>query len=51
VAQERAVYLSKLHTEAFTATKLKMRKPLLDVLKNGIEQDIIAWRSRMLKTG
>jgi enoyl-CoA hydratase len=49
MAQERAVYLSKLHAEAFTATKLKMRKPLLDVLKNGIEQDVIAWRSRMLK--
>lgn len=46
VAKERAVYLSKLHAQAFTATKLKLRQPVIAALHAAIDQDVIAWSKR-----
>ncbi len=47
--QERAVYLSKLHQDAFTATKKKLKAPYVAALEAAIKTDVADWRSRFLK--
>ena len=41
--QARAVYLSKLHREAFTATKAKLKKAQMDELEADIQADVAMW--------
>lgn len=48
-AQERAVYLSKLHQDAFTATKRKLKAPAVATLEAAIKTDAADWRSRFTK--
>lgn len=47
--QERAVYLSKLHQDAFAATKEKLKAPYVAALEAAIKTDVAEWRSRFLK--
>lgn len=49
--QERALYLSKLHQEAFTATKLKLKQPAIDALEAAIRSDVVSWSERLQKPG
>lgn len=49
--QERALYLSKLHQEAFTATKQKLKQPAIEALEAAIRTDVAAWTERFLKQG
>lgn len=49
--QERALYLSKLHQEAFTATKQKLKQRFVDVMEAAIRTDVAAWTERFLKQG
>jgi enoyl-CoA hydratase len=46
---ERATYLAKLHREAFTATKQKLKQSFVDELEAAIQTDVVAWRDRFLK--
>ncbi len=47
--RERAQYLSKLHREAFIATKQKLKQPIVEELDAAIQADLLAWRARFLK--
>ena len=46
VAHERARRLMKLNAEAFTATKARLRAPMLGVLRDAIDADIADWTAR-----
>lgn len=45
-ARSRALQLTKLHPEAFAATKQRVRAPTLVALRTAIEADIVDWQSR-----
>lgn len=47
--QERAVYLSKLHQEAFAATKKRLKQPVVDALEAAIRSDVLDWSARFLQ--
>lgn len=47
--QERAVYLSKLHQEAFAATKKRLKQPVVDALEAAIRVDVVDWSARFLQ--
>ena len=44
-ARARALMLKALNASAHTATKLRLRKPVLDALKTAIAQDYIDWEA------
>ena len=46
VARERALRLLKLHADAFTATKARLRGPTLAALRAAIEADVAEWAIR-----
>ena len=46
VVRSRATRLLALHAEAFTATKLRLRGPALEALREGIREDIAEWTTR-----
>ena len=46
--QARAVYLTRLHQEAFTATKAKLKKAQIDELEADIQADMAMWSQRMV---
>ena len=45
-ARERAIALTKLHAESFTATKLRLREPTLAGLRDAIRDDVAEWSAR-----
>ena len=49
--QARAVYLSKLHREAFTASKAKLKQAQLDELEADIQADAAMWSGQRVKQG
>jgi enoyl-CoA hydratase len=49
VAHARAARLMKLHAEAFTATKLRLRQAALDALQDAIRADVADWTARFRK--
>ncbi len=49
--QERALYLSKLHQEAFTATKKKLKQPAVDAMEAAIQADVAMWSEQFVKHG
>ncbi len=46
VARERALNLTTLHAESFTATKLRLLEPTLARLRDAIRNDIADWSAR-----
>jgi len=49
VARDRATRLLTLHAEAFTATRLRLRRTALEALREAIRQDTLDWASRIPK--
>jgi len=49
VARDRATRLLTLHAEAFTATRLRLRRTALEALREAIRQDTLDWASRISK--
>ncbi len=49
VTAERAQNLVSLNAEAFTATKLRLRQPVITALNASIIEDLSGWNSRYLK--
>lgn len=47
VARERAASLTRLHPEAFAATKLRLRGPSLAALQAAIRDDVAEWAARI----
>jgi enoyl-CoA hydratase len=47
-ARTQAFRLAKLHGEAFPATKLRLRQPMLQALRQAIERDLAEWNARLL---
>jgi enoyl-CoA hydratase len=47
--QERATYLAKLHQDAFTATKKKLKQPVVETLEAAIRADVVDWSQRLLQ--
>ena len=45
----RAGYLAQLHQDAFTATKKRLKQPVVEALEAAIRADIVDWSARMLK--
>ncbi len=48
--RSRALLLAKLHPEAFAATKLRLRAPMLAALRTAIDADIADWQTRFAST-
>jgi enoyl-CoA hydratase len=46
--QERAIYLSKLHQDAFSATKKRLKQPVVEALEAAIRADVVDWSARFL---
>jgi enoyl-CoA hydratase len=48
-ARERTARLLKLDAEAFTATKLRLRRGMLDALRAAIDADVAGWNRSLLR--
>jgi enoyl-CoA hydratase len=48
-ARERMARLLKLDAEAFTATKLRLRRGVLDALRDAIDADVAGWNRHLLR--
>lgn len=47
----RAAYLAQLNQGAFTATKKRLKQPVVEALEAAIRADVVDWSARMLKQG
>ena len=48
-ARARATRLLKLHAESFAATKQRLRRPVLDAMREAIRDDLADWTKNILK--